>query len=169
MKRLLFFILFFVVASGFIPMTSYGAGEERFTFSDLTATDKSTGLVWTRDANIAGREMAWDNALRFIKQLNGKKYGGFSDWRLPTKDELLTLVDYAKKQGYKKDFRKLLNKAGFTNVQADFYWSSSTHVWSLPTHASDTTSPSVVGMYSGFVAPGFKTFTYNVWPVRGGK
>ena len=73
MKRLLFFILFFVVASGFIPMTSYGAGEERFIFSDSTAIDKKTGLVWVRDANIVNKALTWNEAHRFIEQLNGKK------------------------------------------------------------------------------------------------
>lgn len=45
-------LIIFVLMAGSIADISYGAGEERFVFSDLTATDKKTGLMWTRDANI---------------------------------------------------------------------------------------------------------------------
>ncbi len=161
MKRLLFLILFFVIASGFIPMTSYGAGEERFIFSDLTAKDKKTGLMWTRDANIAGR-MNWDKANDYIKQLNKQKYAGYTDWRLPSKEELGTLIDYAKGEGYKKDFHQVLNKAGFRNVQARSYWSSSTY-------ALNTSSAWFVSMFGGNVDAFIKTGTNSVWTVRAGQ
>ncbi len=55
--------------------------------------------MWARAGNIAER-MNWDNAFKFIEQLNGQKYAGYSDWRLPTKEELETLVNSATSQGY---------------------------------------------------------------------
>ncbi|MBI3353871.1 MAG: DUF1566 domain-containing protein [Nitrospirae bacterium] len=58
----------------------------------MTVTDKEAGLMWTRDANIAEKCMNWYDALKFIKQLNKQKYAGYNDWRLPTKEELQTLV-----------------------------------------------------------------------------
>lgn len=163
MKKLFEFSLIFVMVIGLIAEASYGAGAERFDFSDLTATDKSTGLVWTRDANIVNKALTWNEALRFIKQLNGKKYGGFSDWRLPTKDELESLIDYAKKQGYMNNFSDVFNKIGFKNVRVFYYWSSTSNPY-------DTGDAFGITMFHGGVTSGNKNISsYNVWPVRGGK
>ena len=165
MKKLLVFILFFVIVSGFIPVTSYGAGEERFVFTDLTATDKKTGLMWTKDANIAKKTLTWKKTFKFIEKLNKQKYAGYGDWRLPKIEELETLLDYAKKQGYKGYPLKmdcegcpseLFNKIGFKNVQAWRYWSSTEWVVGMA-------SGDVFGLGTGDMADSC------VWPVRGGK
>jgi hypothetical protein len=162
MKRLLIFISMLVLVVGLITGISYGADEERFIFSDLTVKDKKAGLMWTREANIAGKQMTWDNAFKFIEKLNKEKYAGYTDWRLPSKDEFITLIDYAKGKGYKKDFDQVLNKVGFRNVQARYYWSSSTS-------ADDTADAWGVGMWYGFALGYNKTFTDCVWPVRAGQ
>ena len=36
------------------------------------------------------------NTENFIKALNDAKYGGFSDWRMPTIKELAYIVDYSR-------------------------------------------------------------------------
>lgn len=171
MKRLLFFALFFIIASCFIPMTSYGAGAERFVFSDLTATDKSTGLVWTRDANIAKKGMTWKDAFKFIEKLNKQKYAGYSDWRLPAIGELKTLVDYAKKpgnfiKGSEINLHKVLNKVGFKNVQAGWYWSSSTYASGT---VLGTVRGWVVDTWAGHVIYDHRGYIVYVWPVRAGQ
>lgn len=102
MKRLLTVVLMFVIVSALLVGISFGAGEERFIFSDLTVIDKSTGLVWTKNANIAGKKMNWYKANDYIKQLNEQKYAGHSDWRLPTIKELQSVRDYTKKVDSKK-------------------------------------------------------------------
>lgn len=73
----------------------------------LIYTDSNTGLMWTRNGNIAGAQMTWDDALKWIKSL---KYGGYIGWRLPTKDEL-----------------KAFSRVGMNlpNAQAGGYWSNS--------------------------------------------
>jgi hypothetical protein len=162
MKRLLFFTLFFVIASGFIPVASYGAGTERFVFSDLTATDKKTELMWTRDANIAKKGMTWKKTFKFIEKLNKQKYGGYSDWRLPTNGELQTLAAYAQNN---LTFYELFNKIGFENVQPS-YWSSTTY-----TNTEGITVTGVaweIYMDGGYEKLSYKTPSY-VWPVRAGK
>lgn len=162
MKWLRVFIMF-VLMAGSVAKISYAAGEERFVFSDLTATDKSTALVWARDANIVNKALTWNEALRFIKQLNGKKHGGYSDWRLPTKDELQTIIDYAKSQGYINDFSEVFNKTGFKNVQVFYYWSSTSNPY-------DTGDAFGITMFNGGTTSGNKnSSSYNVWPVRGGQ
>ncbi len=162
MKRLLIFISMLVLVVGLITGISYGADEARFIFSDLTAKDKKTGLMWTRDANIAGREMGWYKANDYIKQLNKQKYSGYTDWRLSSKEELVTLIDYAKGKGYKEDFHQVLNKVGFRNVQANLYWSSSSY-------AGGTSVAWIVNMWDGVVRGGYETNTRYVWPVRAGQ
>ena len=59
--------------------------------------DKETGLVWevkTTDGSIHDKErtFSWGDANEvFLGELNSSILGGFSDWRLPTTDELRTI------------------------------------------------------------------------------
>ena len=59
--------------------------------------DRETGLAWevkTTDGSIHDRDktFSWDAAQEsFLVELNSIKFGGFSDWRLPTTDELRTI------------------------------------------------------------------------------
>jgi hypothetical protein len=125
---------------------------------DNTVTDNMTGLMWTKNANLAGMQ-TWANALTYVSgTLNGStKPGTYSDWRLPSVDELKTLVHYAQTNP-----AAWLGTQGFTNVQASFYWSSTTY-------ASNTTLAWVVGMNVGLVTYNSKANSNYVWPVRGGE
>ncbi len=146
----------------------------RFTINasdkNLTIYDNLTALIWTQDANlIKSRDSAlasdgrvvWRNALAYIKKLNDEKYAGYSDWRLPNREELASLVHYgvANTAGFAWDTDGL-NQLGFQNVVPDYYWSSTTsafnsyHAW-------------FVSMYGGYVDTNDKVNTYYVWPVRG--
>ena len=67
---------------------------------------------WTHDEP---DKMIWDQAREHVKTLN---HGGYNDWSLPTKDELMKMYD---------------NKDRIGNFQNAFYWSdtkySGSHVW----------------------------------------
>ncbi len=52
--------------------------------------DKKTGLIWT--AEKSGTKLTYRMAKAYIKELNQKKFGGYSDWRLPTIEELASLL-----------------------------------------------------------------------------
>lgn len=60
--------------------------------------DNATGLIWeakTTDGSIHDKDKVfnWDGAQKdFIDELNRMKFGGFTDWRLPTTDELRGLT-----------------------------------------------------------------------------
>ena len=41
--------------------------------------------------------MPWKNAQNYVKQINRERYAGFSDWRLPTIEELASLLEPTKK------------------------------------------------------------------------
>ncbi len=49
-----------------------------------------TGLLWQREG--AGFTLTWDKAHEYIIYLNSKRWKGYDTWRLPTVDELLTLL-----------------------------------------------------------------------------
>jgi hypothetical protein len=55
-------------------------------------TDNNTGLGWQRIAT-GGSTFPWDNA---IAHCDGLTYGGYDDWRLPTRKELATLSNYGR-------------------------------------------------------------------------
>jgi len=53
--------------------------------------DKTTNLVWQQ----AGSEssLQWEESKHYIDRLNQEKFGGFEEWRLPTINELLSLLN----------------------------------------------------------------------------
>jgi len=120
----------------------------------LLYTDTQTGLMWVRNGNIAGSRMKWQDAMDWVKTLN---YGGYSDWRLPSKEELEL---FAKRGGNSP--AQWYNANGFHEVQASYYWSSSAD-------ASYTNLAWSVNMSSGSVFNNHKAYYYYVWPVRGGQ
>jgi predicted Zn finger-like uncharacterized protein len=123
-----------------------------FIFSDSTALDTKTGLIWTRNAKL-GNYMNRKEAPAWVSQLN---YGGFNNWRLPTKEEL----EYLYKRGGSNP-PAYFNALGFVDVQCAFYWSSSSE------NSYGRSLPLKVSMCNGLVLPESNDFnSYYVWPVR---
>ena len=67
----------------------------------LTVRDNITGLTWQRSPDTSGDQpltaadkLTWAQAQARPAQLNALKYGGFSDWRLPSIKELYSLIDF---------------------------------------------------------------------------
>jgi len=147
-------------------VTCSGAGQDgeiqagvawpslRFVDNGETVTDSLTGLVWTKNANLAGSTKTWQQALDYVKTLNTGSHG---DWRLPNERELRSLADYSKYGP------ALPTGHPFTNVQSDTYWSSTTY-------ASSTNNAWIVDMNVGNVYyDHVKAYFYYVWPVRAGQ
>ena len=112
--------------------------------------DKETGLVWEKSPSTD--EMEWASALIYCYGLNLGGRGGF---RLPTVEELRSLVDPNKSNP------PLPAGHPFDNVQVNIYWSSTIY-------ANDTTSAFTVFMSNGMASAGPKSFPHYVWCVRGG-
>lgn len=56
--------------------------------------DERNGLCWELKTYGNKRmEYTLEEALEYALELNGYKYGGFDDWRVPTIDELVTLCN----------------------------------------------------------------------------
>lgn len=58
--------------------------------SNVVVNDSVTGLMWQK-TYVTGK--TWKEALKYCEDLT---YAGKSDWRLPNKNELVTLVNYGK-------------------------------------------------------------------------
>jgi hypothetical protein len=75
--------------------------------------DNTTNLIW--DAGESSKSMTWKKALEYPKV--GLAIGGFTDWRLPTVEELFCLADRTK-------FNPAIDTAFFPKCKGDWYWSS---------------------------------------------
>ena len=67
-------------------------------FTDLgkgTVLDSQTGLMWQKGDSYHDlkKGMNWYEALEYIDKKNTEKYAGFSDWRLPTIEEIQSIWD----------------------------------------------------------------------------
>ncbi len=112
--------------------------------------DTKTNLMWVRNGNLAGKKMTWREAIEYCERLN---YAGYSDWRLPTIDELKTLI--------KKDEIPAINNKAFDCLEDLYYWSATTYV-------SNTVSAWNMNSYYGNASSSNKMYHYYVRPVRGG-
>lgn len=65
-------------------------GERFFVKKDLIVVDRETGLMWQREASTD--PVVWKEGVTYIAEINASEFGGFSDWRYPTKDELTTII-----------------------------------------------------------------------------
>ena len=79
--------------------------------SNGTITDNVTGLMWQQ---ADGGEMTIENAVSYCDNL---VLGGFSDWRLPTKQESMSILNLDKNN-------PALNTVYFTNTNAEYWWTS---------------------------------------------
>jgi hypothetical protein len=58
------------------------------TYDSRTVLDTGTGLMWAAEDN--GADINWQKAKSYCENYRG---GGYSDWRMPTQDELAGLHD----------------------------------------------------------------------------
>lgn len=94
---------------------------------DGTITDRVTGLMWQKTDN---GETTWDNA---VTRAGSVTTGGYSDWRLPTPTELMSIMQY------NGGGNPALNTTFFPSNPAgaaEYWWTSDTYgadatrVWS---------------------------------------
>jgi hypothetical protein len=65
--------------------------------NDGTVSDIITGLMWQRSGS--SKSLNHTSASKYIKSLNAKSYAGYSDWRMPTVEELASLIEKDKIDG----------------------------------------------------------------------
>ncbi|EJF06838.1 membrane-bound metallopeptidase [Thiovulum sp. ES] len=66
---------------------------DRYKIFESTFLDKKTDLMWEKKnpENIED-EFTWKEVFSYAEKLNSQNYGGYSNWRVPTRDELKTLL-----------------------------------------------------------------------------
>lgn len=126
-----------------------------------TITDTRTGLIWLQNANCLGGTRTHADATTWATTVlvgNGTMCGlndgsTAGQWRLPTVTQLQDLIDYS------RSGPALPSGHPFTNVQSDWYWTSTDYA---PIAAA------AWGVYldAGFVANDAKTGTGYAWAVR---
>ena len=65
---------------------------------DVVVVDNATGLMWHQSGS--DDWMSWDEAKEWVEDLNSEEgYAGYQDWRLPTVDEAVSLLESSEKNG----------------------------------------------------------------------
>jgi serine/threonine-protein kinase len=65
-------------------------GNNLGTVKDGVIADGITNLAWQQSGSESS--LQWDQAKQYIIRLNREKFGGYENWRLPTINELLSLL-----------------------------------------------------------------------------
>jgi hypothetical protein len=99
------------IVAAFVVLMTIGVIADRSSDQSLTWTDPRTGLMWTKQDN--GSNVDLNQASNYCQNLT---LGGYSNWRLPTIDELAGIDDQP------QSVNSLQNKG---NIQLSSWW-----IWS---------------------------------------
>lgn len=150
---------------------------------DGTITDTKTKLMWKKCSEGLSdeqceqgkdKEYTWDEAMALAKKT---QFATYSDWRLPTKGELRSLVycsnGIAQSEVWSYDCdgngdkgekyqRPTINQIVFPKTKSSWYWSSSPYAYSV-------SSAWIVNFSNGHDDAGYKDSYYHVRLVRSGQ
>jgi hypothetical protein len=90
----------------------FASACKRYTWTNDVVTDHQTGRSWQRVA--PSSKYDWLGAKDYCPQV---MLGGFSDWRLPTLEELKTIVDTSKQD-------PAIDGDAFPNTPSSVFWTS---------------------------------------------
>ena len=131
---------------------------------DGTVTDPATGLMWDRCSwgqtgnDCSGGSASfrnWQAALGIAVEANTANHRGYSDWRLPNRTELESLVDIT-------TFNPAIDTVAFPITPSGFFWSSTVYTPN-PAYAWN------VNFNFGNTFANFQTLDYHVRLVRIGQ
>ncbi len=164
-----------------LPVECAGTGEDgdlaagvpwpdpRFTDNqDGTMTDNLNGLMWMRNAGTPavdrciGGARKWEEAAVYANCVNAVNYSGYSDWRVPSVNELRSLANIGYNEQPADFLSSWLTSQGFINVQLESYWASTQYI-------GDVVSAWCVYLWNGYTNYNYKIMDYYVWLVRGGE
>jgi hypothetical protein len=100
--------------NGQADVTAGAANLASYTLDgDSTVADNVTGLMWQHAESAS--TFTWEEAKAYCATLT---LAGYADWRLPSRIELVSLVDFGRSQ-------PAINTLYFPTAVAGPYWSSS--------------------------------------------
>ncbi|MCX5896270.1 MAG: DUF1566 domain-containing protein, partial [Proteobacteria bacterium] len=132
--------------SSYYYVRAVRCGQSNNNFIDKgngTITDTGTGLMWQKAT--APGTYTWEQALTYCENLN-LPAGGYSDWRLPNRNEMQSIVDYSR-------YNPAIDTTYFPGTVASDYWSSTTY-------ASITSYAWYVSFGYGYVSNGLVNYDY---------
>jgi hypothetical protein len=136
---------------------------EKFVVKDEMIRDNGKGIYWMQDGPEGGRSVDWHDARHYVIGLNSMHFKGYDDWRIPRRDEVDSLLNFARWNAA-SDMAALLKKLGFNGIEGAVYWTSSP-IW------DDATGAGIWGVNFStreYVRLGRSdAFSANVLPVRG--
>ena len=90
----------------------YNINLQSFTNNNNgTVSDNVTGLIWQQGDS---GELTIEDAITYCDNL---VLGGFSDWRLPTKEESMSILNFDRNN-------PALNTTYYSNTNAEYWWTS---------------------------------------------
>jgi hypothetical protein len=133
-----------------VDVTAGAPNLESYTDNgDGTVTDNVTGLMWQQV--VSTTTYTWSQAVAFCPTL---KLAGHSDWRLPSRIELVSIVDFGVTSGAS------INATYFPSTPGSWFWSSS------PLAGSSYRAWFVFFFYRCHTSDSVVSDTYNVRCVR---
>ena len=118
----------------------------RFLVDGATVLDTSAGLTWQRE--VPNQRFTWAKAKEYAAGL--ELAGG--GWRLPTKEELASIVDYTRSN-------PAIDPVAFPNTPSEWFWSSSPY-------ASYSNLAWLIYFGAGYTSYYYISYPYGVRCVR---
>lgn len=132
----------------------YDAGVPGEASDDLVL-DKDTGLIWARNASIAGETKTWQDAIDYCRNLEILGWH-FKGWRLPTQSEMASLLDTSNSTPC------LPIGHPFVDVITGWYY------WTSTTYEMDSSQAHYLSLADCSTAARSKSDFLWGWPVFGG-
>ncbi len=117
--------------------------ERRAIAGDQVVIDHVTGLMWQQSGSL--EEMTYEKAKQWIVALNRSGYAGYHDWRLPTLEEAMSLLEPVKKGA--SHINPVFDKSQSSILTSDLVAGYS-RAWKVPFHYVSLD-------YAGFFPNGF--------------
>ncbi|MFC1831995.1 DUF1566 domain-containing protein [Thermodesulfobacteriota bacterium] len=125
--------------------------------------DNQTGLVWARDSQIFGKKVDWEEGVKICENIEiGRKKG----WRLPTRDELITILDTSQSEPALPEGHPFLNIDDLATASGR---PAGYHYWTSTAYKDDSERVWMVSLSVGKVQDALKLMDETVWPVRDGE
>lgn len=117
--------------------------------------DNQTGLTWAINADIANGAIPWQEAMNLCKNL---EIGNRKGWRLPTKEEFITILDTSQSDPALPDGHPFKNYRGPHKPGC----------WTSTAYEGNSNSAYTIHLTIGRVNYELKLFDFFVWPVLSG-
>ena len=105
---------------------------------DGTVTDRVTGLMWEKGGSPSA--MRYWSAKRYVSRLNKERSRGYNDWRIPTTEELASLLE-------RNPNKRGLYLAPLLDGKPKAYWTSdpvpTAHTWATQNSVVDFSNASI--------------------------